>query len=238
MTRQAKLLAGLGAVLVLVLYWLFLYKPQNEELTRVRDEIAAVEAEQAAARQTLERLRDVRARAPEIEARMVAAESVVPASTALPAALRQFQVAADDAGATLVTVAPGRPTAVAGDTSGLAELSLSMQVQGTYFQLVDVLRRLEDPLISPRGVVWDLMDVAVEEYPTLTMTLGGRMFAMLPELVAAPEGEAAAATDGGGEGAEAADAAEETGTEEATDDAPSGAADEGSADPAGEDAEA
>lgn len=220
MTRQAKLLAVLGTALVVVLFWLLLWKPQSDELTQVRDAIAATQDQQAAAQQTIQRLKDVRARAPEIEADLVAAESIVPTSASLPATLRQFQLAADDAGASLVSVTPGRPTAVVGDTRGLAELSLAVQVEGSYFQIVDVLRRLEDPSITARGIVWDLMDVAVEEYPTLTLTLSGRMFAVLDDLAGAQAADAATTDDpaaGDAEG-EGGDAGEDTTSDDAATD--------------------
>lgn len=180
MKRTTLLLLILAVVLVLVLWWMFVFTPRADELDRVEDEIAAVEQQQAATRSRIAQLEAVRDAAPQLQADLAAAESLLPRDTALPSALRQLQQAADDSGATLVSVAPSRPDPVEG-SDGLYVMNLNAEVRGSYFQIVDVLRRLEDPAISPRGILWDNAALNLDEYPELTSVLAGRMFAVLPQ---------------------------------------------------------
>ena len=179
MNRQATLLGALGLILLLVLFYLFAWQPKNEELAEVRTEIDAAVAQQSLLETQIATLEGVRATAPEIESALAAAESLVPREAALPSALRQLQLAADDSGVVLFSIAPGRP--VAHDTAPeLARISLSIAAEGSYFQLVDFLRRIEDPAITPRVILFDNVSVSIAEYPTLGAALTGSMYAVLP----------------------------------------------------------
>ena len=108
----------------------------------------------------------MRSRSPEIEALVAAADTIIPHDDpALPAAVRQLQVAANDSGASLVSVSMSRPevtesTNEAAVPAGLATIGTTVTVSGGYFQLVDFLRRIEDPVISPRAVLWQQANVA------------------------------------------------------------------------------
>lgn len=189
MNRQALLLGALAVVLVVALWWFFLIAPMRTEVEELEAQIEQTIVQQSTVRQRIAALEELRAAAPAIEAEIVAAEAVVPRTAALPSAVRQLAQAADDSGIELLAVVPGRPTAVAGGAEGLAELSLALTVEGSYFQYVDFLRRIEDPAIIARGIVWDAMTLSTDEYPVLGGTLTGRMFAVLPAPPAAPTDE-------------------------------------------------
>jgi Tfp pilus assembly protein PilO len=183
MTREQQMLgiAGLVAVLLLVLFFVFLWRPQSERIAEIDAERESVEQQQVTLQQRIARLEDVRRAAPEYEAQIVAAESVVPRETAMPPAFRQLQTAADDAGVELVTITPSRPTQVEGAEEGLAAIALALEVSGEYFELVDFLRRLEDPAITARGVVWSTLALSPIDYPELVLNVNGTMYALLPE---------------------------------------------------------
>lgn len=182
MSRVNALLAGLGAVLVIVLFWLFLWSPKTEEIEQTQTEIEAARTQQATLRTQIARLEDVRARAPEIEARLAAAESIIPRDVSLPAMVRQVQLDATDSGVELMSISPGQPVAFSEELANLARIPLSLQIQGSYFQIVDFLRRVEDPAITPRGIKWDSLNVIEEEYPVLLAVVGGEMYAVVPDL--------------------------------------------------------
>lgn len=185
MNRQKSLLVGLVVILVLVLAYLFVVKPANEEITETQQRIEDTRAQQSVVRTQIARLEDVRERSPEVESLLAAAETVVPRGDAnLPAAVRQLQVAANDSGVELASVTMARPTATeaVGEASvpdDLATIGVTITLNGGYFQIVDFLRRVEDPVISPRALLWNTASVALEEYPTLTASLNGAMFAYL-----------------------------------------------------------
>lgn len=184
MSRQAILLTVLGFVLVVVVFFFFLFQPKQNQIAELEEEAATLRTQQQTTQNDIERLEAVRATAPELEAEIAAAEAIVPTDTSLPALLRGLQTAADDSGLQLTTVAPARPQPVdeEGAPEGLARIDLSVTVDGGYYQTVDFLRRLEDPALTARGVLWGGLNVTkdLESYPTLTTTVSGTVFAVLP----------------------------------------------------------
>lgn len=191
MTRVQWLLTGLAAVLVVVLFWLLLWSPLRDDLEEVRAETEQIEAEQQQTAARITALEAVRDEAPQQEALLAASESVLPRDSALPGFLRQVQQAADDSGLTLLGVSPERPTPVEeAEAEGLHRINVAMELEGSYFQLVDFLRRLEDPSITPRAMLWSSLAISgdPEEHPTLQMSMQGDLFAVLP--ATPPEGEA------------------------------------------------
>lgn len=188
MTRQATLLSVLAAVLLLVLAYFFVVKPKQDEMAETRAEIESTQSQQAQVRAQISRLENVRASIPEVEAAIAAAETIVPRDDAkLAAAVRQLQVAANDSGAVLSSVGMSRPSAVTGDgtvdpPAGLASIGVNITVEGGYFQIVDFLRRVEDPALTPRAVLWSTSSISLDEYPTLTANLAGNMFAYLDDI--------------------------------------------------------
>ncbi len=175
MTRVQLLLVVAAGLLLAVLFFVLLWQPRSEEIAAVEDEIARVQEEEQATRDEIARLREVRAEAPEFEAALNAAKTILPPTPASPALLRQLQTAADDANLELQTVAVGRPSESAVDPA-LAEMTLNVAIAGTYFQLIDFLRRVEDPALVSRGVLWGNMSLSPGEYPELNVTLTGRVF--------------------------------------------------------------
>lgn len=178
MTRQLLLVSALGAVLVIAVWWLFLYSPGRAELAAVQDEIAAAQAEQASLQQRIAALEAVRARAPETEAAIAQLRAVVPDDPALPSALRQLVAAADDAGISIDSLATTRPEERE-ELVGLNSATVTLTATGSYFQLVDFLRRVEDPTITARGLKFDTLAVSTDEPPTLTISLTGQMYSVL-----------------------------------------------------------
>lgn len=180
MNRLQLILVALGAVLLVVLFWLLLWSPQSEEIEEVRAETERVQDQQATTQSRITALQGVRDEAPEIESLLSASASVLPRDAALPSVLRQLQTAADESGAVLTTVSPGRPTAVDGADEDVALLTVTLQMDASYFQVVDFLRRVEEADITPRGIAWEDLSMSVAEYPELSVSLGGRMYAVLP----------------------------------------------------------
>jgi Tfp pilus assembly protein PilO len=184
MNRTMVLLSVLAAILVVAVAWLLLLQPRNNEIEELRAETASFEAQEQQLQARVAALRQVREDSPDYEAQLAAAYAIIPRDTALPAVLRQLQLAADESGLTLMAVAPSRPAAatVEGGATGLARINVAVDVEGRYFQLVDFLRRLEDPAISPRALNWTSMNLSgdPEEYPLLTASLQGDLFALLP----------------------------------------------------------
>lgn len=207
MSRQSMLLAGLAGVLVAALWWIFLYTPGQDELARVEGEIAAAEAEMLSLQQRVGQLEAIRTRAPETEAAIARLLSVVPDDPDLPGALRQMEASAEDAGLELGSVVAERPTVV-DEATGLSSASITLTGEGSYFQVVDFLRRLEDPQISARGFRFNDVTITADEYPTLSVSITGAMFSVL-DPVPIPEASAPA-EDSAGDGSSDADEGDES----------------------------
>lgn len=178
MNRQSLLLAAVAAVLVLAVYWMFLLSPKRAALVEAEEAIAAAIEQQATLSNRINALRDVRAAAPAVEAQLAATEALLPVDAALPTTLRQLQLAADESGMILSSVSPGTPTesTIEGVPAGVSEMSLSLSMSGSYFQVIDFLRRIADPVITPRAILFNSISLSPGGYPTLSVSLSGRMF--------------------------------------------------------------
>lgn len=184
MTRTNVLLGGVIAVALVILAWLFLISPQNDELAQVRADTEAQNAQAVAVQSQIVGLEQVRADAPRLEAEIAEIDSIVPSDPSLASTLRQLQAAADDAGVQLLTVVPTRPSKMAeAQPATIHEMDIAINLEGSYFQTVDFLRRIEDPSITARGLEVTTVSVSKnpETYPTLTVALSARAYAVLDE---------------------------------------------------------
>lgn len=180
MNRQTGIVAALVAVLLIALFYFFVWSPKNDEIDEIEAQIETVEQQQAQLEQRIAALKEVRNNAPELEAAIVSAESVVPRDIGQASAIRQMQLAADESGVEMPNVTFGRPTQIQDAPPGLASIQVSVQIQGGYYQLVDFYRRVEHPTITPRGITWASVSLAPSEYPTLSASSSGSMYALLP----------------------------------------------------------
>lgn len=175
MSRLAWILTALVAVLVGVLWWFLLWSPTSDEIEQLRAETETTRAQVQQQRAEEARLRQIRQEAPEAEAALAASQVIVPSDAALPALLRQVQQASDDAGVRLLSISPGRPSEVGDAPGGLATMTVSFNIEGTYFQIIDLARRLEDPVLTGRGLVWNTASFSIGEYPTLGVSLSAQV---------------------------------------------------------------
>ena len=178
------------AVLLTVAFWFLLYKPADTEQALIETEIANLQSQQATLKSDIALLRGVKRREVEIRAAMARLEEYIPAGPDQPAAIRQFQTIADDAGADIVSVTWGEPTvpqaapgATPADTgteqTTLANIPVTMVIEGGYFQVVDFFRRVEVEL--PRAVLVNQVDIAEAQagFPRLTTTWNGQLFSVI-----------------------------------------------------------
>src|SRR5688500_11126065 len=142
----------LVALVLTIAFWFLLYKPANERETAVREEITSLEDQQRTLQGEIAQLRDVQAREVEIRAAQARLDEFLPAGASQPSAIRQFQRAADQANADIASVTfgePALPTPADGATppetgtpnTTLANIPVTMVVEGGYFQVVDFFRR-------------------------------------------------------------------------------------------------
>lgn len=221
MTRRMPVILVVAAVLLTVLYWFVLYKPASDTQDRLTDETAQLETQRDDLRAQLASLEEVRDNEQDYRSQLIRLREFVPDDPAQPAALRELQAAADDAGVEITELTFADPEAMpAGgdtgdDTTTLARIPTQMTVEGGYFQVVDLFRRIEVDLA--RAVKVDTVEMAESEdlkFPDLAVTWSGSVFAVLPlDGLLGPDGEPAAPAETGSElASEGAAAPAESGT--------------------------
>ena len=191
MSRIGWVLVSLLCVLLVALWYFTIFSPTSEDIEDVRAQTEQVEREAEQQRNRAEALRQVRAEAPEAEAQLAFGRTLIPDQAAMPSLFRQLQQAADDSGARLVTITPSSASEESVEGVDFASIPVTMMVEGSYFQLVDVARRIEDPTLTPRALRWQGVTIGISDFPTLNANFTGQVFARnvddLPELPEEPE---------------------------------------------------
>lgn len=174
--RTRLILAIVGSLLAcFALYWFFV-KPQRAELAEVRAEVAAEQVRTSQLQAELQRLQDLQANAPELEAELTEIRRFVPKKPDLSNFIFQVQEAANRAGLDFVQITPELPTNPP-EGAALAQVESTIVANGGYFSLQDFLRRLYS---MDRALRADSLSIAVqslEPFGTrLSMTLLTRIF--------------------------------------------------------------
>jgi Tfp pilus assembly protein PilO len=160
MTRRNELvLAGIGALLVLVAATMLLVRPTRQATAEAHAERDTAISDSQALRDQIKALEALKPKEAELKAQAEQAKAEFPATPALPGLVDALQDAASQSGVDLGTVAPATPeTSTVNPT--LAEITTTVAVNGGYFEIQDFLVRLEnlvkgsDPTrVTPRSVL-------------------------------------------------------------------------------------
>lgn len=236
MTRRAPILAVVAAVLLTALWWYLLYQPRRVEKAELNDETVQLENERSELQAQLVVLNEVRDDEEEYRSQLARLREYIPDETAQPDTLRALQQAADASGVEVFQTTFNEPELVEGapetnaDMTALARIPTLMTITGSYFQVVDLLRRIE--VDFSRAVKVSTVTMAEEtedEFPELTVTATGHIFSVLPVLetggdtveIVGPDGQptespSEGASEAASEGASAAPADPQTSADEGT----------------------
>ena len=144
MTRRQELLVfGAVAVVAVVAGLLLLVRPKQQAVAEARADQRGAVAESQSLRDQITALEALKAKQEVLRREVRQARGEFPATPALPALLDALQDSADQAGVDLTSVAPAPPKPST-TAPGLAEISVSVNVTGGYFEVQDYLSRLED----------------------------------------------------------------------------------------------
>lgn len=179
MNRKVLLIAATGAVALVAAWFLLLWSPQSSRLEGAQEREQEAADVNSALELRIDRLRDLRARRPELEADLVALQAAVPGTPELDGFLLDADAAAERAGVELTSITPSKPSAEAtaatttsttpagatgttgtsGDAAGAAPnaITVALDATGGYFQVLDFINRLDD---LPRVVVVDSLTLA------------------------------------------------------------------------------
>jgi Tfp pilus assembly protein PilO len=164
--RNELVLAGIGALLVLVAAALLLVRPTRQATAGANAERDTAVSESQALRDQIKALEALKPNEAELKAKASLAKAEFPSTPDLPALVDALQDAASLSGVDLGTVAPSAPEASTASPL-LAEISTTVDVSGGYFEIQDFLVRLEnlvkgtDPgRIEPRSVLIESVNLA------------------------------------------------------------------------------
>ncbi|GAC1610051.1 MAG: hypothetical protein NVS3B26_14720 [Mycobacteriales bacterium] len=226
--KQYVVFAVLGCLVVLAAGWFLLVSPKRSDAAALRAQAVS----QVSANTQLEnQLRILKAQAkdlPKQQAKLASVAAKIPDNPALPSMIRALTTAAMSAGVELVTVTPGQPTAPAagaatlvrpgssvgavapvasGSAGQLAQIPLTLNVAGGYFQVEQFVSNLENLPRSMRVTTLTLAPGsnpvkpatagAVDDGKTLTTTVTGMVFMAAnrpPATAVTVPGQAAAGT--------------------------------------------
>lgn len=179
--RSRIILAAVGVVVVsLLLYFLFV-SPQRKELASVRLEIDNARILTTQLEVELQRLQELQANAPELEAELAKFRQFVPLRPELANFIFQVQEAANAAGLDFVNITPELPKDPP-EGAALAQVRSAIGASGGYFALQDFLRRLHTLDRAIRVDNFNLSVGSTEPFGVrLSMTSSVRFFYELPE---------------------------------------------------------
>jgi Tfp pilus assembly protein PilO len=138
-TQKIIIIAVAVAAVAAVVFFLLIL-PQFSRVSTLDAEIAQAQQDIESARTLLEQRQAIKARAAETEARLLSLSNEVPESPELPSVIIELQDAVNAAGLDFVSITPQVPEQTEG---GYSAIAMSMNVNGTWPDYVDLLQRLK-----------------------------------------------------------------------------------------------
>ena len=160
-TRQWATLTAVVCLAVLAAGWFLVIKPQRAQASDLRTQRQSVEDHNAQLRSQVAQLQQQQKGLPSQQKLLSQIATKVPDNPALPALIRQLSAAADGAGVNLMSLAPGQPalatppvatttttttttsTTAAAAAAPLATIPITVQVQGSYFNVEQFFTAVE-----------------------------------------------------------------------------------------------
>lgn len=147
--RQWTILTALGVVGVLAAGWFLLVSPQRAHAKDLRAQATSQQQATATLQSQVDQLMEQKKGLPAQQRKLAQVATKVPDNPALPVLIRQLSAAAHDADVSLVSLSPSQPSMVntpapaGGAAAPLAQIPLSIQVSGSYFNIESFFHALE-----------------------------------------------------------------------------------------------
>ncbi len=141
MMRRAPVLVGAGAAVLVVLVYLLFVMPKSAEIAKTSEDLTAAHDQEQTLRVQLRTLQEAQQEAPQTKREIQKVEMQVPSTADLPALIRMLRDSADRSAVDLFQFSPGTPTL--DPTGQFSIISTSVNVTGSYFALDEFLFRLE-----------------------------------------------------------------------------------------------
>lgn len=183
MNRRNVIILVLVLVLVTVGYFFLVFQPQSDEIEETRTAADAAEQRVEALEIELSRLEALKERAPELRAEAVRLDAAMPSDPQQAQIILALQEAADASGIDWLSISASLPAANQ-EQPGVFTVSLSLAIEGGYFQVQDYIVRLET---LSRALKISTVSLSPTELPNLSASLSMTMFTSEPTLDAPAE---------------------------------------------------
>ncbi len=171
------ILAAVGALLVVLVAFFLLIRPRQSELAEVWTQVQEEENLTQTLRAQLDNLRDLQARAPQLQAELDRIRELVPQGHEVSNFIFQVDSAADASGIELTQLTPELPKQPP-EGAQLGEVRITIGGRGGYFAIQDFVRRLYS---LDRALRIDILDlIAAETEEGIAMTATARIFFEAP----------------------------------------------------------
>lgn len=131
-----------GLAVVVVAWFMLLYRPKGAEISDVKDQTEVAEAEEQSLRATLAQLEGIDEARPEEEAEVRRLTAAVPPQPELASFILTVHDAASRADLAFLAISPSFPTREGGAEA--STIATTIDLEGNFFNIVDFLGRLED----------------------------------------------------------------------------------------------
>jgi len=148
-TRQWAMLTAVACLAILAAGWFLVVKPQRSHVASLHTQTQTVQDSNGQLQSQVNQLKQQQKDLPAQQKLLAQIATKIPDNPALPALIRQLSSAAQGAGVDLVSLAPGAPTVPTAATgprnaaSPLASIPLTLQVHGSYFNVVQFFSAVE-----------------------------------------------------------------------------------------------
>ncbi len=198
MIRRAPLIAAGVCLLAAIGFWFLAWQPMSEERDELDAEREQLEQEASRLRNEIAALEDLKAREDEIMQAFERHDDFLPVGIEQPQAVTDLQTVADDAGVELESMQFGDPARVDLDDGGdgddededgvdvgepghvLASIQVALNLEGDYFDLTDLLRRIVVEMDRALLVESLSLGSGSDGLPQLSANVSGQLFALVP----------------------------------------------------------
>lgn len=171
--QQWSVAAALGCVLVLAIGWFGLVSAQRAQASKLRAQATSQQQQDLVLGNELQARRAQSKNLPAEQALLAEYAARIPATPGLPSLIRELSKAAAGAGVDLKSLSPATPTLLAttspaaATAGGLAQITVSLQIVGTYYNVEEFVNSLEH---LGRSMVVSALSLAPGGSPTAATT--------------------------------------------------------------------
>lgn len=185
--RTRLILAGVAALLVVLLFYMFAIRPRNAELSDLKAQVEQENAKTAQLNLQLDHLRELQDNAPQAQAELTRIQQYVPKDANMENFIFQVNAAGAESGVIVTGITPTLPKAPP-EGAAVAQVQVQIGARGGYFAIQDFIRRL---YTLKRALRIDTLQLAavLNEATGATLenlTISARIFYELPEAAAVP----------------------------------------------------